>query len=96
MRVGSIRIFLFLIDEILAPLLGNLPMNFSNVLLWRKCKILCFNNRAIDVISPVLSHFLFIKYAKELCNKFGVDSQQIDKFEPEAKQLVRYKLNVVR
>ena len=78
-----------------SSLLSNTPMNFANILLWLLGEVLRFHDGPEDVFAPKLTFFLFIDGSKVLADELGIDSDQLDQFEPKTKDLALNEINVI-
>ena len=77
-----------LLHEAHSLLLGDLPVDLSDVVLAWDGKVSRLHDRAVDVLAPILSHLLLVDYAKELGHELRIDGQKLDQAIPDAEDLV--------
>ena len=77
-----------LLHEAHSLLLGDLPVDLSDVVLARDREVSGLHDCAVDVLSPVLSHLLLVDDAKELGHELRIDGQKLDQAIPDAEDLV--------
>lgn len=69
-------------------------MLLSDIFFTWEREIFSLNNGSVNVLSPVLTHFLFILHPQEFSNKFWVDDNDLNQFVPQLEDLRSHLVDV--
>ena len=69
-------------------------MNLSNIVLRRDREITRLHYGAVDMLTPVLSHLLFVDNPQKFCHELWIDCQKLNGAIPNAKNLISDEFNI--